>query len=211
MRSLLKALTRTYGARRRPARESVLDLMVLAMLAEGRGERAAARHMGRYRSFFTDWNEVRVARPRDLCAASPDAPEDRVKRMQGLLQAVYEHLGSLEPDLLLEKKPSEARAWLTKMGGLSREEVDAVLMIALKAPVLPASEDVARVLRRLGKVPRKSTRTRAQKAAMRGLDPADYREFYSLVNEHAAAVCHAPVPECGRCKLKRVCKSKGRW
>jgi endonuclease III len=181
------------------------------MLAEGRGERAAARHMSRYRNFFTDWNEVRVARPRDLAAASPDAPEDRVKRMQGLLQAIYENLGSLEPDPLLEKKPSEARAWLTRMGGLSREEVDAVLMLALKAPVLPASEDVARAVRRLGLVPRKSTKSRAQKSVMRGLDPEDYREFYSLVNEHAASVCHAQVPECGRCKLKRICKSKGRW
>jgi endonuclease III len=181
------------------------------VLAEGRGERIAARLINKLRAEFVDWNEVRVARPRDLAAAAPEAPEDRVKKMQALLQALYENLGGLDPAPLFEKKPTEARAWLTNLGGLGREEVDAVLMIALGLPVMPGSEHLARIMRRMGVVPRKSTRARAQRTALKGISPEDYREFYSLVGEHAAAVCHAQVPECARCKLKRSCKSKGRW
>jgi endonuclease III len=210
-RLLMGALCRAYGRRRRLASESALDRVALAVLAEGRGERAAARYVAKFRSAFVDWNELRVARPRDMAAAAPDAPEERVKKLQHVLQALYEGLGGLILTPLLEKKPTEARAWLTRMGGLAREEVDAVQMIALGTPLIPASDELARVLRRLGVVPRRATRARAQRTALKGLAPEEYREFYSLVGEHAATVCHAEMPECARCKLKRYCKSKGRW
>ncbi len=209
--ALLAALTRAYGRRRRPGSEGPLDRIMLAVLAGDRGERGAARLTARFKAHFVDWNEARVARPRDLTAAAADAPEDRVRRAQALLQALYENLGGLSLQPLLEMKPAEARRWLTNLGGLSREEVDAVMMIALDLAVLPAGESLARVLRRLGLVPRKATKARAQRAAARGLEAADYREFYSLVGEHAAGVCHPAVPECSRCKLRRNCKSKGRW
>jgi len=208
--SLLAALARAYG-RRRQRGGSPLDLFMLAVLAAGRGERQAARHIGRFKERFVDWNEVRVARPRDLAAAAPDAPEDRRRKMQSLLQSLYEGLGGLDLAPLAAKKPSEARSWLAKLGILSREEVEAVLMIALGVPVLPASEDLARVLRRLGLVPRKATRARAHRAVLKGLPPESYRELYSLVGEHAGSLCHAQTPECSRCKLRSICKSKGKW
>ncbi len=185
--------------------------MVLAVLSEGLGERITSRFIGKLKSSFVDWNEIRVARPRDLAAAAPEAPEDRVRRMQSLLQALYESLGGLETGLLLEMKPAEARAWLTKLGGLSHDEVDAVMMVALGLPVMPASEDLARVLRRMGLVPRKATRGRAQRAALKGVPSERYRDFYGLIVEHAVGVCHQQVPDCARCKLKRSCRSKGRW
>ncbi len=209
--SLLSTLARTYGRRRRPAGDTALDGVVLAVLAGDRGERGAARIVSRFKSHFVDWNEARVARPRDLAAAAPDVPEARVKRTQVLLQALYENLGGLSPEPLLEMKSAEARRWLTSLGGLSREEVDAVLMIALGMAVMPASDSLARVLRRLGMVPRKASRARAQRAAVKGLESTDYREFYSLVGGHAAGVCREEAPDCKRCKLRRICKSKGRW
>ena len=66
-------------------------------------------------------------------------------------------------------------------------------------------------LRRVGLVPRKATRARAHRAALRGVVPERYREFYGLVGEHAGTVCREEAPECKRCKLRRTCKSKGRW
>jgi endonuclease III len=209
--ALFSALTRAYGRRRRPAAEDALDKAVLAVLTEGLGERAALRLVSRFKGYFVDWNEVRVARPRDIAIAAPDAPEGRVKKMQALLQALYEGLGGLDLGPLLELKPTEARVLLTKLGVLGREEVDAIMMVAMGLPVMPGSEDLARVLRRMGVVPRKATRARAQRAALKGVSPEQYRDFYGLGLEHAASVCHAQVPDCTRCKLKRSCKSKGRW
>jgi endonuclease III len=209
--AVFSALTRAYGHRRRSSREEALDAIVLAVLSEALGERLASRFIGKLKSSFVDWNEIRVARPRDLAAASPEAADDRAKRMQSLLQTLYENLGGLDTRLLFEMKSTEARTWLTKLGGLSREEVDAVMMVALKLPVIPGSEGLARVSRRMGLVPRRATRARAQRAALKGVAPESYRDFYGLIIEHAVRVCHEQVPDCARCKLKRRCKSKGKW
>ncbi len=209
--SLLAALTRAYGRRRRPAEEAPLDKIMLAVLSEGIGERASLRFMGKLKSVFIDWNEVRVARPRDMMTAAPDAPEDRVKRMQALLQALYENLGGLGTDALFDMKPTELRNWLGRLGSLGREEIDAVMMTAMGMPVIPTNEGLARVLRRTGAVPRKASRARAQRAALKGVAPDSYRDFYGLVLEHAVSLCHEQVPDCTRCKLKRNCKSKGKW
>jgi endonuclease-3 len=207
----MSALDRAYGLRRRPAKEDPLDRIMLAVLSEDRGERAASRLVSKMKSSFVDWNEVRVARPRDLAAVAPEAAQDRGKKIQGLLEALYENLGGLSPQPLLEKRPSEARAWLAGLGRLSREELEGVMMVALNQPVIPASEALARVLRRQGLVPRKSSRARAQRAALKGLPPEGYRDFYGLVSEHAATVCRSQIPDCARCKLRRRCRSKGDW
>jgi endonuclease III len=167
--------------------------------------------MTRYKDAFVDWNEVRVARPLDLAAIAPEAPAAQVRRMRNLLQAVYEDLGGLSLMPLAGRRHTELRAWLSKLEGVSREEVDAILMSAFEVPVMPASEALARVLRRLGLVARRATRTAAQRAALRGLDPANYRTFYGLAVEHAATVCHAELPLCVRCRVKRLCRSKGNW
>jgi len=209
--ALFAALTRAYGRRRRQTREETLDRIVLAVLSEGVGERTSLRFMGRIGKVFVDWNEVRVARPRDLMAAAPDAPEDRVKSMQALLQALYENLGGLDIGALQNMKSAELRTWLARLGPLGREEAEAVMMIALDRPVIPANDGVARVLRRTGLVPRKASRARAQRAVLKGVAPGSYRDFYGLALEHAVSVCHDQVPDCARCKLKRNCKSRGRW
>jgi endonuclease III len=206
----LAALARVYG-RRRPSGDDQLDRIVLAVLAEEQGERAAARLMGRYQDAFVDWNEVRVARPLDLAAIAPDAPAARVKRMRNLLQALYEDLGGLSLMPLAGRRPAELRAWLGRLEGVSREEIDAILMAAFDVPVMPASESLAQVLRRLGLVSRRATRAAAQRAALRGLDPASYRTFYGLAVEHAATICHAELPLCARCRLRRLCRSRGAW
>ena len=208
---VFKALIKAYSGRRRPTDETVIDRVALAVFSEGIGERAAARHLGRFRELFVDWNEIRVARYRDLASSSPDAPEKRLKRLQSLLQALYESLGCLEDQPLLEMKPSEARELLLKLEGITKEEVEAILMMALGVHTLPASPELARVTRRMGLCPRKATRKRAQKECIKGLATDDLRDFYGLAVEHAATVCHEQVPDCKKCKLTRICKSKGKW
>jgi endonuclease III len=211
MSALLSSLTRAYGQRRRRSAEPPLDRAVLALLTVSAGERAALRVTGKLLDHFVDWNEVRVARPRDLASAALEGRREDSSRMQALLQALYENLGGLDLAPLFEMKPSEVRRWLTGLRALSREETEAVMLFALELPVIPASNGLARVLRRVGAVPRKATPARVQREVLKGLAPESYRDFYGLVVDHAACVCHEQMPDCARCKLKPGCKSKGRW
>jgi endonuclease III len=207
----LAALLRAYGAPRRADGRKKLDLVMLAVLAEERGERTANRWLEELSRRFVDWNEVRVARLRDLAAAVPEVPAKRLGKLQALLQGMYELIGGLDVNPLLAMKPSEARAWLVRLEALDREEVEAVLMIALGVPTLPAGEGLARVARRFGLVPRKATRVQSQRLAAKGLAPESYREFYSLVGEHGASRCREAKPDCGRCQVRPLCRSRGRW
>jgi endonuclease III len=84
-------------------------------------------------------------------------------------------------------------------------------MVALGAPVLPASPALVRVARRLGLAGRRATRLQTHQLASRNLAPQSYREFYSLAAEHAATRCRERKPECGACEVRALCRSKGRW
>jgi endonuclease III len=207
----LAGLHKAYGAPRRTEGRKKLDLVMLAVLAEDRGERTANRWIEDLYRHFVDWNEVRVARMRDLSAAATDMPAERLARMQALLQGMYELVGGLDVSGLVAAKPSEARAWLVRLDVLDREEIEAVLLIALGVPTLPAGEGLVRAVRRFGLAPRKATRPQAQKLAEHGLAEDDYREFYSLISEHAALRCRETKPDCERCKLRAQCKSRGKW
>ena len=208
--SLLSALRRAYRRRRFKSADP-LDLLMLAVMAETAGERQAARQIAKIRERFVDWNEVRAARPRDLSWAMPNASPDTVRKTLTLLQSIYEVAGGLDLAPAAAMKPGDLRVWLGRLEGLTREDTDAVLMIAFGAPLMPTAEGTARVLRRLGLVPRKATRARAQRTALKGLAPENYREFYDLVCEHSTAVCRDQLPDCKKCKLRRICKSKGNW
>ena len=209
--SALDALGRAYGHPRRSDGRRKLDQMLLALLAEERGERVAGRWLDEMLRRFVDCNEIRVARTRDLTAVVPEVPPTRLVRMQGLLQALYESQGGLDVSALVAMKPAEARVWLAALDVLEREELDAVLMVALGAPVLPASAALSRVARRLGLAGRKATRVQAHRLASENLAPRSYREFYSLAAEHAAGRCREEKPECGGCGVRPLCRSKGRW
>ncbi|HOX05059.1 MAG TPA: hypothetical protein PK280_01555 [Planctomycetota bacterium] len=207
----LAGLARACGAGRRPDRRDRLDMVILAVLASGRGERTANRWLDALSRRFVDWNEVRVARTRDLTCAVSDVPAENLVKLQTFLQGMYEQVGGLDVTALVSMKPSEARSWLGRIEGLEREAVEAVLLIALGAPTLPAGEGLARVSRRLGLVPRKASRAEAHKLAAKGLAEDDYRAFYSLASEQAAGPCREDKPDCPRCRARTLCKSKGKW
>lgn len=207
----LTVLLRAYGAPRRVDGRKKLDLVMLAVLAEERGERTANRWLEEIYRRFVDWNEVRVARLRDLAAAVPEVPAKRLGKLQALLQGMYELIGGLDVNPLLAMKPSEARAWLEHLQVLDREETEALLLVALGVPTLPAGDALVRVCRRMGLAPRKATRARIHKLALKGLAPGSYRDFHDLVGEHAAARCRAEKPDCRRCAVRYMCRSKGKW
>jgi endonuclease III len=209
--SVLSGLLRVYGAPRRSESRDKLDLVMLAVLAAERGERTANRWLEDLSRRFVDWNEVRVARTRDLTAAVPEVPAERLVRLQALLQGMYEVAGGLDVAALVAMKPSEARAWLGKLDVLEREETEAVLLIALGVATLPAGEGLARVTRRFGLAPRRATRAHTHKLAAKRLAEGDYREFYNLACEHGATRCREAKPDCDHCRTRALCKSKGKW
>lgn len=210
-RELLEALSRAYGPPKGGGDFRTTELAVLALLTSGRGERAAARLVGRLRQRFVDWNEVRVARSIDLAAALPEAGVGQLGKIQKLLQAAYETGAAADLSILGNMKPSEARAWLDGVRLLEREEIDALLLFTQGLAVVPAGEPLARVSRRLGLTPRSATRARIQRAAMKGLAPERYRELYGLVHEHAGSRCREAGPDCAACRLRSRCRSRGAW
>ena len=89
----LAALLRAYGAPRRADGRKKLDLVMLAVLAEERGERTANRWLEELSRRFVDWNDVRVARLRDLAAAVPEVPAKRQGKLRRSLDKMNRRYG----------------------------------------------------------------------------------------------------------------------
>ncbi len=204
-------LGRCYGVRRRAADEDALDGVVLGLLTMGVGEGPAIKLVKKLHNVFVDWNEIRVASARDLMVTAKGLPEDLARKMQVFLNLLFEDSGTMNGESVKQRKPQDLRAWLGKINVLDAEDIEAVVLFALGGNVMPASDGLVTVCRRLGLVGRKATQANVRKSVLKAVAPEKYREFAGLVCEHAAGVCHARVPECAQCKIKRICKSKGKW
>jgi endonuclease III len=205
------ALVKVYGRTKPPAGETALDRVALASLVGSLGERAAVRMVKKLRERFVDWNEVRVARSREVEAAVPEVSEAGLRQLQSCLQALYEQLGGLCENPFDGRKQTEIKALLGGMRDLSSEDTEAVLLLGAGTPVLPAGASLVRCLRRLGAVPRNATRNKVQRAAMRAIPVEEYRTFLGLACQHGAGTCREERPDCRRCRMNRTCRSRGRW
>jgi endonuclease III len=204
-------LGRCYGVRRRATDEDALDGVVLGLLTMGVGEGPAIKLVKKLHNSFVDWNEIRVASARDMMGMAKGLPEDVARKIKVFLNSLFEESGTMSGESVTLKKPQELRAWLGKIDILDAEDIETIVLFALGGNVMPAGDGLVTVCRRLGLVARKATRVTVRKAVLKGLPPEQYREFAGLLCEHAASVCHPRVPECAQCKIKRICKSKGKW
>jgi endonuclease-3 len=184
-----------------------IEELVFAILSQNTNDINSGRAFKSLQSAYATWEEVLGAPHSELAQVIRSSGPFRVKaeRIQSTLAEIQRRVGSLNLSLLEDMDASEAMDWLTSLHGVGPKTAAIVLLFCFEKPVLPVDTHVWRVSKRLGIVPRKATRVKAQ-ALLQEVVPLSclFSMNHNLV-KHGREVCIARKPRCEDCFLSKHC------
>ena len=211
LRRVLAILEKHLGRRRRRRRPDPLETLLHAVMADTGNDLLAAKIMDDLREDLVDWNEFRVTTPRgieELIHALPNAAE-KAFILKRILQKLFLERHSL--DLNHFKRYGQTRLWreLDGFGALTQAMKARVLLKAFDFNVLPVTDEIERLTKRIGLIESYLTTDKVGNAIGEVLPPKRVYSFYHLMSEHAETVCTSRNYVCGECVLAEVC-ARGR-
>jgi endonuclease-3 len=102
---------------------------------------------------------------------------------------------------------ADARALLTALPGVGRKTAACVLLFSFGMRDVPVDTHVGRVGARLGLLPQRGTADAIHDAMLAITPPGAELELHVNLLRHGRRTCHARVPACDRCALRRMCPS----
>jgi len=205
--ALSRALKKAYGSPRLHNKKNPLDELIFIVLSAKTAERTYLQTYSELRRRFPQWWAI-LQSPGGAVAsviASGGLAVKKEGQLRGLLQTLEAEMGTRRLSSLRTKSTAELESLLLKLPGIGLKSARCVLMYSLNRPVFPVDTHCRRVLERLGVVePR-----RLSEAVQNGIqDLVPIRIRYDLhVNlvAHGRAVCHAQLPNCPSCPVRRDC------
>jgi len=98
---------------------------------------------------------------------------------------------------------------LTQLPGIGRKTANAILINGFNIVVgIPCDTHVLRLAYRLGWT-KNTNPDKVEQDLMRLLPKVEWKKVPYLLKDHGRAVCKAPVPECSRCFLNKLCPKQG--
>ena len=207
VRRVRDRLRLVYGRPFAPPHGQGLDELVLTVLSQSTNDRNRDVAYLRLRAALPAWEAVRDAPPGVVEAAIQPGGLHRQKavRIQEILRAIGEPLSL---DALGELPVATARAQLTALPGVGRKTAACVLLFAFGMPDVPVDTHVSRVGTRLGwfrpGAPFEELHDDMLELTPRGQD----QELHVNLLRHGRRICHARVPDCPACPLRRMCPGR---
>ncbi len=200
-------LLEAYGTPRWGERLPAVEELVATILSQNTNDLNSGRAFDRLRARFQTMAAVRDAPAGAVIEAIRPAglANQKGPRIQAVLRAITAERGELDLRFLKRLPPAEARRWLTRFNGVGPKTASIVMLFSLGLPAFPVDTHVHRVTGRLGLRPPRMSADDCH-AHFEALFPAEtYGPAHLNLIRHGRDVCHARVPECGRCVLKRLC------
>jgi endonuclease-3 len=163
----------------------------------------------RLRRRFESWEGVRDAPVEEVEEAIRPGGISKVKsaRIGAILRAIGDPLSL---DWLAEAPVEEGREYLCGLPGVGRKTAACVLLFSYGLRDVPVDTHVSRVGTRLGLL-RAGAGSDELHDAMVDLTPrGDELELHVNLLRHGRRTCHARVPACPACELRRMCPSRRR-
>jgi len=207
VRTVCKALKRTYGVPRLGNPSDPLDDLIYIILSNKTGPGIASRTYERLRRRFDKWEQLltapilevrRILRPAGLSSV-------KSKQLRGALRFIKRHFGSCDLRPLRSMSVEETGELLVSLPGVSEKVAKCIMMYTLNHRVLPVDVHVHRVASRLGWTKRKRADQCHQE--LESLVPPRWRyAFHVGCVLHGRAVCRAQKPLCGNCSISHYCE-----
>jgi endonuclease III len=184
-----------------------VDELILTVLSQSTNDRNRDVAWTRLRDRFDSWEAVRDAPVEEVEAAIRPGGISHVKarRIQAILEALPE---DLELGWMADAPARESRAYLCSLPGVGRKTAACVLLFAYGLRDVPVDTHVGRVATRLGLL-RPGASSGDQHDQIVALTPpgAELEMHVNLIR-HGRRTCHARLPACRECVLRRVCPSR---
>jgi len=184
-----------------------VDVLVATVLSQATSDRASMEAFRRLKEHFPRWEGVLEASPAQLekLIAPAGLGRQKAMRIAAILKALKAQAGRVCLDFLRGVPPEEARRFLEGLPGVGPKTAACVLLFGLGRAAFPVDTHVYRVARRLGLVPPKADRVRAQRILQENLDPDRYFRLHVNLIAHGREVCRARRPRCPECPLRSLC------
>jgi len=184
-----------------------VDELILTVLSQSTNDRNRDVAWTRLRERFESWEAVRDAPVEEVEAAIRPGGISHVKsrRIQAILHALPEEL---DLSWMAEAPEQDSREYLCSLPGVGRKTAACVLLFAYGARDVPVDTHVGRVATRL-RLLRPGASSREQHDEIVALTPpgAELEMHVNLIR-HGRRTCHARLPACAECVLRRVCPSR---
>jgi endonuclease III len=209
---VLDVLGKLYGKPRTAEHPEapLLDHLLVGVLSAWVDRERAARALRVASESFLDLNEARVSPLAELRAVlepslGAKAGEAAVA-FRLALQDVFDGTHGLDLEPLRGREPDDLKKFLREMPHTMGGPAASVFQLAIGDSRLALMQTEARVLDRLGLLPKTATAAKARVALEKTIRSADRLPFAWAIGSHAAAVCRAKDPKCETCVLLEGCR-----
>lgn len=181
--------------------------LINTILSQNTNDRNRDVAFSQLRARYSNWEEVRDARPEELIDAIRPAglAPSKGPRIQAILRRISAERGDLSLDFLRTMPVKEANAWLQGLDGVGPKTAAIVLLFSLGMPAFPVDTHIHRVTSRLGLIPPKTSREAAHDILGAIIPENLYYPFHLEIIHHGRSLCHARGPRCGDCMLQDLC------
>jgi endonuclease-3 len=206
VRAVRERLRATYGVPAQAPHGRPLDELVLTVLSQSTNDRNRDIAYARLRERFPSWESVRDAPIEEVEEAIRPGGISKVKsvRIQAILRAIGD---PLDLGWLRDVPVEEAREFLVGLPGVGRKTAACVLLFAFGMRDVPVDTHVGRVAARLGLLPAKASSEELHDRMLHITPPGAELELHLNLIRHGRHTCHARVPDCPACPLRRMCPS----
>ena len=204
---IVNLLKRKYEAPERREPLSILEHLIMAILADGTTTSKADAAFVRLKKDYYDWNEVRVSalvELQDHMADLPD-PEQRAARLKGCLRFVFENTYGFDLDQLAKVPMKEVSRRFEKMPGVSEYLTNRIIRDGLGGTAMPLDTTAVRILSRLGIIDNRTSAQSLSASLARQIPRARSFEFCHVLSELGAEYCLENEPRCKQCFLLDEC------
>jgi endonuclease-3 len=155
-----------------------------------------------------DWLRIELAPLEELIEVIRPGglPVAKAKGIQAALRFLREQRGDHSLEFLGDMPALEARTWLTQIPGVGKKTASVMLLFCFGLPLMPVDRHVERVSRRVGLLPKETTKTDPHDVFLAMLQADQMYEAHVNLIRHGRKVCHAQRPEHERCPLRDRCR-----
>jgi endonuclease III len=208
--AIRERLREVYGVPIMAPHEQPLDELILTVLSQSTNDRNRDIAYERLRERFPSWEGVLHAPVEEVEEAIRPGGISKVKsaRIQAILQAIDASEHGLDLGWLRDVSVAEGQAFLTSLPGVGRKTAACVLLFAFGSRDVPVDTHVSRVGMRLHLLRPGAPFEELHDEMLAITAPGEELELHVNLLRHGRRTCHARVPDCPSCALRRMCPSR---
>jgi endonuclease-3 len=207
VRAIRDRLRERYGIPAAPPHREPIDELILTVLSQSTNDRNRDVAFMALRERFDGWEDVRDAPVGAVEEAIRPGGISKVKSVR--IQAILDAIGDpLSLDWLGDASVEEGRDYLVSLPGVGRKTAACVLLFAYGKHDVPVDTHVSRVGMRLHLLRPGAPFEELHDEMLAITKPGEELELHVNLLRHGRRTCHARVPDCGNCLLRRMCPSR---